>query len=256
MLGLGFVEPLYTADTRILIEERESPLTRARDDVSTPSSDFDELAIQSQVEVLRSREIAEAVIDKLDLTRRPEFDPARRPSLLRSVLVMLGVGENPTDSTIRQRVMDAYFDRLSVFPLQKSRVVGVEFSAPNPALAAEVANAVADAFVELQQDAKRQSARRGHVMAASRRSSACVRALPSRSRRSPTTARGKASSMSIEAARIRAAPMPEISPHSSSVTSMPNWRAPGPRARRPRRGRISSRRFSTRAVRSMRPRKC
>lgn len=157
-VGLRFVEPLYTADTRILIEERESPLTRPRDDVGTPSSDFDESAIQSQVEVLRSREIAEAVIDKLDLTRRPEFDPARQPSLLRSVLVMLGVGKNPTDSTIRQRVMDAYFTRLSVFPLQKSRVIGVEFSAPTPALAAEVANAVADAFVELQQDAKRQSA--------------------------------------------------------------------------------------------------
>jgi uncharacterized protein involved in exopolysaccharide biosynthesis len=156
--GLGFVEPLYTADTRILIEERESPLTRPRDDAGTPASDFDESAIQSQVEVLRSREIAEAVIDKLDLTRRPEFDPARQPSLLRSILVVLGVGENPTDSTIRQRVMDAYFERLSVFPLQKSRVVGVEFSAPNPTLAADVANAVAGAFVDLQQDAKRESA--------------------------------------------------------------------------------------------------
>ena len=156
--GLGFVDPLYTADTRILIEQRESPLTRPREDAAQPSSDFDESAIQSQVEVLRSREIAEAVIDKLDLTTRPEFDPAREPSLLRSVLVMLGLGENPTDSTIRQRVMDAYFSRLSVFPLQKSRVIGVEFSAPNPMLAAEVANAVGGAFVELQQSAKRESA--------------------------------------------------------------------------------------------------
>jgi uncharacterized protein involved in exopolysaccharide biosynthesis len=157
-VGLGFVDPLYTADSRILIEERESPLTRPREDAAPSSADFDESAIQSQVEVLRSREIAEAVIDKLDLTRRPEFDPARRPSLLRSILVMVGIGENPTDSTIRQRVMDSYFERLSVFPLQKSRVVGVEFSAPSAALAAEVVNAVADAFVTLQQDAKRQSA--------------------------------------------------------------------------------------------------
>jgi polysaccharide biosynthesis transport protein len=157
-VGLGFVDPLYTADTRILIEERESPLTRSREGTAVPSADFDESAIQSQVEVLRSREIAEAVINKLNLTSRPEFDPARQPSLLRSILVMLGIRENPTDSTIRQRVMDAYFERLSVFPLQKSRVIGVEFSAPNPTLAAEVANAVADAFVTLQQDAKRESA--------------------------------------------------------------------------------------------------
>ncbi len=157
-VGLGFVDPLYTADTRILIEERESPLTWPREQAGSPSTDFDESAIQSQVEVLRSREIADAVIDKLDLTRRPEFDPARQPSLARSILVLVGLGENPADSSIRQRVMDSYFSRLSVYPLQKSRVIGVEFSAPNPSLAAEVANAVAGAFVELQQSAKRESA--------------------------------------------------------------------------------------------------
>ncbi len=156
-VGLSYVEPLYTADTSILIEERESPLTR-RQETSGGSSSFDESAIQSQVEVLRSREIADVVIDKLDLTRRPEFDPARRPSLTRSLKVMLGFEQNPADSSIRQRVMEAYFDRLSVYALRQSRVIGVEFSAPDPQLAADVTNAVADAFVLLQQDAKRQSA--------------------------------------------------------------------------------------------------
>ncbi|MGH6926428.1 MAG: Wzz/FepE/Etk N-terminal domain-containing protein [Propylenella sp.] len=156
--GLGYVDPLYTADTSILIEDRESPLTRPRDTPPETGTGFDESAIQSQVEVLRSREIADAVIDKLDLTRRPEFDPARRPSLVRSIAVTLGIGEDPLDSSIRQRVMESYFERLAVFPLQRSRVIGVEFSAPNPQIAAEVANAVADAFVLLQQDAKRQSA--------------------------------------------------------------------------------------------------
>src|SRR6185503_9638377 len=157
-VGLGFVDPLYTADTSILIEQRESPLTRPREDTGAPQSDFDESAIQSQVEVVKSRGIADAVIDKLDLTHRPEFDPARRPSITRSILVLLGLNENPVDSSIRQRVMDSYFSRLSVFPLFKSRVIGIEFSAPKPELAADVANAVASAFVQLQQNAKRDSA--------------------------------------------------------------------------------------------------
>jgi uncharacterized protein involved in exopolysaccharide biosynthesis len=156
-LGLGYVEPLYTADTSILIEERESPLTRPRDAVE-PRADFDEPAIQSQVEVIRSREIAEAVIDRLDLTRRPEFDPATRPSLVTSLLVMLKLKEHPADASIRQRVMDSYFNHLSVFPLARSRVIGVAFQAPAPELAAEVANSVADTFVELQQQALRESA--------------------------------------------------------------------------------------------------
>lgn len=157
-IGLSFVSPLYTADTRILIEQRESPLTRPRDTTTGTSTDFDESAIQSQVEVLRSREIADAVIDKLNLTSRPEFDPASKPSAIDSFLIAIGLRDNPTDATIHQRVMESYFERLSVYPLQKSRVIGVEFSASDPILAAEVANAVADAFVNLQQDAKRQSA--------------------------------------------------------------------------------------------------
>ncbi len=157
-VALGYVAPLYTADTRILIEDRESPLTRPREATSDTTSNLDESAIQSQVEVLRSREIADMVIDKLDLTHEAELDPARHPSLLRSLLVVLGLRENPADASIRQRVMDAYFERLSVFPLERSRVIGVEFSATDPVLAAKVANMVADAFVELQQNAKRQSA--------------------------------------------------------------------------------------------------
>ncbi|MBA3517140.1 MAG: GumC family protein [Rhizobiales bacterium] len=156
--ALGFVEPLYTADTSILIEQRESPLTRPREDGQNTTTVFDESAIQSQVEVLRSREIAEAVIDRLDLTRRPQFDPATAPSLIGSLSVLLGIEKHPVEATIRQRVMDSYFERLTVYPVQKSRVITVEFSAPTAALAAEVANAVAEAFADLQQDAKRESA--------------------------------------------------------------------------------------------------
>jgi uncharacterized protein involved in exopolysaccharide biosynthesis len=156
--ALGFVEPLYTADTSILIEERESPLTRSRNQAAPTATEFDETAIQSQVQVLRSRNIAEVVIDRLDLTRRPGFDPATRPSLIGSVLVLLGVKQHPADETIRRRVMESYFERLSVYPVPKSRVISIEFAAPTPTEAAEVANAVAQTFVDLQQDAERETA--------------------------------------------------------------------------------------------------
>lgn len=153
-LALSFVDPLYRADTRILIESRESPLTRPRDTTADTTERYDESAIQSQVEVLRSREIADAVIDKLGLTRRRDFDPATAPSLLDSVLVLVGMRKHPVEATIRERVTEIYFERLSVFPLAKSRVIGVEFEAPDPKLAADVANAIADSFVALQKKAR------------------------------------------------------------------------------------------------------
>lgn len=157
-VALSFVKPLYTADTRILIEERESPLTRTRDAAPEPASQFDESAIQSQVEVLRSREIAEIVVDELNLARDPEFDPDDKPSRLGSFLLSIGVRQTPADASVRQRAMEAYFDRLSVYPIGKSRVIGVDFTAAKPELASRVANAIADAYIRLQQDAKRESA--------------------------------------------------------------------------------------------------
>ena len=232
-VGLGFVDPLYTADTSILIEERESPLTRPRDDAGAPSSDFDELAIQSQVEVLRSREIAEAVIDKLDLTRRPEFDPARQPSLLRSLLVMLGLGENPAEATIRQRVMDTYFERLSVYPLQKSRVIGVEFSAPDPDARGRGRQCRRRCFRRAAAGRQARIGRRGDRLArAGDRAPARARGGGGAGGRRLSRA-GKGSSTSIGAARIRAAPMRQ-SLHPAA--RRPQRRA-GARPRRARRSR-------------------
>src|SRR5688572_15170616 len=142
--ALDSVQPLYRADTKILIEERESPLTRPRDDMGGASADFDESAIQSQVEVLRSRQIAELVIDRLDLVRRPEFDPKTGPSPVDRLRVLIGREPRRVEGSPAQRIMEKYFDRLSVYPLEKSRVIGVEVEAPDPALAAEIANAVAE----------------------------------------------------------------------------------------------------------------
>jgi succinoglycan biosynthesis transport protein ExoP len=157
--GLGRVQPIYTADSSILIGERESPLTRPRDQAPVTATDVDESAIQSQVEVIRSREIADTVIDKLDLTHNPDFDPPSKPSLLNKIAAELHLDSPPAfEETPRQRVMDVYFERLSVFPVSKSRVIGLSFGAPKPVLAADVTNAIAEAFVDLQQQGKRESA--------------------------------------------------------------------------------------------------
>ncbi|WP_164879707.1 GumC family protein [Afifella aestuarii] len=156
--GLSLVDPLYTGDARILIEARESPLTRPRDSgAENLTVQLDESAIASQVEVLRSRDIANTIIDKFDLTHRPDFDPALSPSLIDTVLIASGLKKGPAENTIRQRVLETYYKHLSVYSVVKSRVIAVEFSAHDPELAAQIANAVAEAFVNLQSEAKRQS---------------------------------------------------------------------------------------------------
>jgi Mrp family chromosome partitioning ATPase/capsule polysaccharide export protein KpsE/RkpR len=56
-------------------------------------------------------------------------------------------------------VLDAYYDRLTAFAVDKSRVMVVEFQSRDPELAARVANSIVDNYLILQQNARQQQAK-------------------------------------------------------------------------------------------------
>ena len=61
--------------------------------------------------------------------------------------------------TPEERVFKSYYERLSAFQVEKSRVIAIEFESQDPELAAQVANAVAEAYLVLQQAAKQEQTR-------------------------------------------------------------------------------------------------
>ncbi len=61
--------------------------------------------------------------------------------------------------TPEERVLDAYYDRLQAYAVDKSRVIVVEFQSADPELAARVANSIADGYLVLQQNARQDQAR-------------------------------------------------------------------------------------------------
>ena len=75
------------------------------------------------------------------------------------MLGIFGMIKNPMRMTPEERVLDAYYDRLQVYPVEKSRVIRHRLSVGGPELAAEVANAIAEAYLVRQQAAKQQQAR-------------------------------------------------------------------------------------------------
>jgi hypothetical protein len=50
--------------------------------------------------------------------------------------------------TPEERVFEAYYERVQAFQVEKSRVIGIEFSAPNPQLAASEQYHVLSAYIE------------------------------------------------------------------------------------------------------------
>jgi uncharacterized protein involved in exopolysaccharide biosynthesis/Mrp family chromosome partitioning ATPase len=116
---------------------------------------IDQEAVTSQVQLAMSRDVARQVIKQLKLGELPEFDSTLRGvSLIRYSLGFLGIAKDPLSMAPEERVLEAYYERLSVFPIDKSRVITIEFHSADPDLAARVANAIADNYLSVQQAAR------------------------------------------------------------------------------------------------------
>ena len=89
-------------------------------------------------------------------------------SPLKSLLALFGIGRDPFSMTPEERVLDAYYDRLTAYAVDKSRVIVVEFQSRDPELAARVANSIADGYLVLQQAARQDQAQVGEPVAVGR----------------------------------------------------------------------------------------
>jgi polysaccharide biosynthesis transport protein len=154
------VKPRYSAEARVLLENQESFIPRADKTERAAEVLPDPEAVQSQIQLLTSRDLARRVVKTLDLQGNDEFDPlAKGMGATARVLVMLGLARDPTQSTPEDRILETFGDKLNVLSPTKTRVLSIEFTSRNPDLAAKGANAVAEAYLEFQQDAKRERAR-------------------------------------------------------------------------------------------------
>jgi uncharacterized protein involved in exopolysaccharide biosynthesis/Mrp family chromosome partitioning ATPase len=152
--------PRYRSESRLLLESRENVFLRADADKAQDRSTIDEQAVTSQTQVVSSRDLAREVIKKENLADNPEFDPsAGGLSPLRAILGAFGIGRSPTEMTKEERTLEAYYDRLNVSAIDKSRVITIDFSSANPDLAARVANAIAENYLSMQARAKQSQTR-------------------------------------------------------------------------------------------------
>jgi len=147
--------PHYRAETRILIETGESVFTRPDAAGEAYRPILDEEGVTSQVQVISSTDIIMQVSEKLGLSKLPEFDPAADMSTFSRLLVIAGLKSDPHEIPSDERVLKAFREKLSVYRVERSRVIVVEFSSQDPQLAAKVPNAIADAYLAVSRDAKR-----------------------------------------------------------------------------------------------------
>ncbi len=152
--------PRYRSESRVLLEARQNVFLRADADKNVDRATIDPETVASQVQVLLSRDLAREVIKKEELADKSEFDPAvagRSP--MRTLLSLLGIGRDLNSMTREERTLEAYYDRLNVQAVDKSRVIVVDFTSANPQIAADVANAVTETYLRMQQVDKQSQTR-------------------------------------------------------------------------------------------------
>ncbi len=160
VLAVNLVTPRYKSEARILIDGRENIFLRPNADRAEDRSALDAEAVTSQVQLILSRDLASEVIKKNKLAENPEFDPVLMGiSPIKSLLALFGIGRDPFRLTPEERVLDAYYERLAAYAVDKSRVIAVEFQSQDPELAARVANSIAEGYLVLQQGTKQDQAR-------------------------------------------------------------------------------------------------
>ncbi|MEO1701789.1 MAG: Wzz/FepE/Etk N-terminal domain-containing protein [Pseudomonadota bacterium] len=154
---LATMAPTYRANSRVLIETSETIFTRPQDDNGSPQDRVDPENVASQVEIITSTELLTRVAEELNLAQYAEFDETKGMGAIKTALVMFGIIGDPSRVPVEKRVLEAMRERLDVFTVEQSRVIVIQFTSVSAQLAADVPNALAQAYVTIESSARLES---------------------------------------------------------------------------------------------------
>jgi uncharacterized protein involved in exopolysaccharide biosynthesis len=160
--------PIFTAKAQVLIESRV-PVT-FREQVSESIATLDTPAVESQLAILLSENIAEKVVRKAGfLDVRPEeevfsFNPfAWVRSLLAAAKHEDPAAITETEHTRLREAIAYLWNGMEVGRLGLSHVIEISYSASDRDLAARVANLIADSYIEDQLETRAETAKQGSI---------------------------------------------------------------------------------------------
>ena len=157
MLAIGFllvVSPVYTATTVVLVDPRTERVVRSEEVLSGIGSDA--AAVESQVEVIESTSLAKPIIEKFDLYNDPEFAGGGTMRRIASLIFPGSAAPRAdiSDPVLQDRVYSRFRKNLNVNRRGLTYVLEIGFDSTNPKKAADIANALALAYLTDQKDTK------------------------------------------------------------------------------------------------------
>jgi polysaccharide biosynthesis transport protein len=167
LVGLAYVltaAPSYTAVATMVIDTRKYQVFQQQSLVN--DNPVDSTAVESQVEILKSEDVALAVIKDLKLAEDPEFvgSNAGAAGAIFDFVTGLFSGSAPRNEfELTRRAVRTFENHLEIHRLGLTYVIEISFQSLNADRAAQIANAVADAYIVDQLDSKFQATRRASI---------------------------------------------------------------------------------------------
>lgn len=178
------LKPSYTASSRVIVNMRNEKVV----DIGAVLSGMpaNTAVIDTEAEVLRSRSLISKVVQRLDLTKNPDFNGAlRKPSELSQRIDqvksffkgLMPFGQSKTEAAppppapgspealdaekaTMDRVVDAVRGAVSVARLGSTYIIEINARSGNAKMAATLANTLAEAYLENQLETKFEATRR------------------------------------------------------------------------------------------------
>lgn len=149
--GTLLMTPIYRASLTLQIERNEAKVVEIQGVTPTEGPGDTKDFYQTQYELLKSRTLAQRVIDQLNLSQNPLFTQKNK-----SLLEYLGIGAAADDKE-EQRLkadresplVERFQRQLTIEPVRNSRLVKVHFESPDAELASRVVNTMAQVFISL-----------------------------------------------------------------------------------------------------------
>ena len=163
LLHLLMTTPIYTAQTTVMIlPKAPSGIDPAEALIEIEASYDGSDYFKTQSEILKSRTLAASVVRNLGLNRNPAFTGTGRPGLFSTVVGGMRqhlhdlISPPPPGSSgprsgllgVSADDIDGYLGGLSIRTIPATSLVEIEYSSADPMLAARIANAHAEAYID------------------------------------------------------------------------------------------------------------
>ncbi len=155
---IAFQTPYYTASALIQLNSLEGPIIQE----AQAQHGEDKAAIHSELDILKSPELTQRVIEKLALNEKQEFNPTQAPYYKVDIAkkAVRDFMEGPvepgavSEEVERVRILHAVRERLELRKDPLSYTVRVSFTSENPERAKNIANAYVQEYMKHQIEAQ------------------------------------------------------------------------------------------------------